>query len=182
MKTILLNNQTHYNSRDLTKLFATVLKEYKRVSFNFKFDTVRVKCIYRRTKDGFCGGYAYYHNNIVVMKLPKSKMPYDSDTFEQRIARTFHHELDHCRGMKHGEMIKDSSRRLDYIGAEFHIKENGVKAKPVKTTDTKIESLLKRKKSWESKRKRCETALKKLAKQIKYYEKKKSQQIPAETV
>lgn len=174
MKTkIQLENHTNYLSRDLKKLFTLVVNEYKRTRFNFKFNTVRVKCIYRRKKDSFCGGYAYYNNNLVVMKLPKVKSGYyQTETFEQNIARTFMHECDHCRGMKHGEMPDDKYRDVSFIPTDLIVKEKAEPKKVKKTIDDKVNALLVRKENWEAKLKRCENALKKINTKIKYYEKK----------
>jgi hypothetical protein len=174
MKTIQLTNQTHYNSRDLTKLFTIALAFYKRTAFDFKFTTVKVKCIYRRKHDGFCGGYAYYNNNFICMKLPKIKKGYDGETFEQTIMRTFLHELDHCRGRKHGDMPNDKHRNISFIPDGYSIKEKEPKVKKKKTDDDKIAALIKRKKSWKTKMKRAETAMKKIDKQIVYYNRKRN--------
>jgi L-lysine 2,3-aminomutase len=106
------------------------------------------------------------------MKLPKIKKGYDGETFEQTITRTFIHELDHCRGMKHGEMPDDRKRNISYLPADLIVGEKKAKVKVKKTADDKITVLLKRKKTWETKFKRANTALKKIAKQIKYYQKK----------
>ena len=172
MKTIIINNKTHYFTKDLEKIFKEVLVKYKRVTFDFKFKTVRVTCIYRKTKDGFCGGYAWYNDNEVVMKLPKIKMGYGSDTFEQRLARTFHHELDHCRGKRHGDMVADKHRDVSYINDEFLVRVKKPIEKRKKTNEDKIKSIWKRIESWSSKKKRAENAIKKLTKQVKYYQKK----------
>lgn len=175
-KPIILTNKTHYNSKDLIKLFTLVFREYKRTAFNLKFPTIRITCEYRRIKDGFCGGYAYYNANYIEMRLPKIKAGYGNDTFEQNITRTFLHELDHCRGMKHGSMPNDLKRNISYLPADLIVREKKPKVKIKKTDDLKIQALLIRKKGWESKLKRCNTALKKIAKQIKYYEKKQQNQ------
>jgi len=173
MKTIKLDNRTHYFSKDLNKLFALVLKEYKRLNFDFKFKTVNVKCIYRKTKDGFCGGYAYYNNNFVCMKLSKERRGYGTDSFAQAIARTFHHELDHCKGLSHGNMKAEHHRDISYVAPDFLIREKKPAVKLKKTPDHKVTVLLERKKKWESKLKRCKNAITKIERQVKYYEKKK---------
>lgn len=174
MKTkILLENHTKYYSRDLKRLLTLTVNEYKRTRFNFKFPTVRVKCIYRKTKDSFCGGYAYYNHNVVVLKLPKIKSGYyKGESFEQNIARTFMHECDHCRGMKHGEMPDDKKRDVSFVPADIVIKEKEEPKKVKKTVDDKVNALLARKEKWEAKLKRCQNALKKINTSIKYYEKK----------
>lgn len=174
MKTkIDLENHTNYNSSDLKKLFSLVVNKYKRTRFNFKFDTLRIKCIYRKKKDGFCGGYAYYNNNLVVLKLPKVKTGYyEGETFEQNISRTLMHECDHCRGMKHGSMPDDKNRDVSFIPEDLIVRVKEKPKKVKKTDDDKINALLVRKKNWEAKLKRCENALKKINTKIKYYEKK----------
>lgn len=71
-----LKNNTQYFTKDLKKLFMLCLKSYKRTNFNFKHEVMNVTCNYRRIKDGFCGGYAYYNAPHVTMLLPKEDKPY----------------------------------------------------------------------------------------------------------
>ncbi len=171
--TVKLDNSTHYRSRDLAKLFMVVFQNYKRERPDFTRTSMFVGCIYRRTKDGFCGGYAYYNSGHVVMKLPKVKTErgYSSnDTFAQGIARTFHHELDHCYGLKHGNMVSEHIRNVKYI--DFDIAEKSKPQKKEKTDDIKIISLQERRKKWESKIKRAKTAIVKINRTLKYYDRK----------
>lgn len=176
-QSIILNNKTHYSSRDLKKLFGNLLKKYKKAHSDFFHKSVRITCIYNRYKDGFCGGYAYYNNNIVILKLPKEKIGYThhnglSDTFEQRLTRTFEHELDHCRGLKHRVMEKDSARDISHLDMSIVIGEKTKNKKNNNKSTDKLISLINRRKNWETKAKRAATALKKLNMSIKYYQKK----------
>jgi len=177
MSTILIRNQTHYYSKDIQKLFEACLREYRRLHFDFKFTSVNVRCIYRRTKDGFCGGYAWYNNNHVVMKLPKIKGSYGADTFEQRIARTFLHELDHCRGKSHGQMMSDKYRNVSFV-VGFDIREKKEPVKKKQDVSTKQGKLMEQKKRWESKMKRFKTAIIKINRRVKYYEKRMAADCP----
>lgn len=170
-KEIKLNNKTKFRSDDLSKLFQLCYLHYHRLN-NVKFSWVGVLCIYRRVKDGFCGGYAYYNHNHITMKLPKDKRPYGHDSFEQRLARTFLHELDHCRGLTHGGMMNDTHRNLSFLPSDIQVREYALKVKQIPTVNTKLESLFKRKAKWESKIKRGQTAIKKINRQVKYYERK----------
>jgi len=167
---ITLKNETKYRSKDLKMLFEICFKAYKQTNWNLKYDNINVRCIYRRTKDGFCGGYAWYNHNAVVMKLPKEKRPYEKDTFEQRIARTFLHELDHCKGLRHGSMMADSQRNISFLPADISVEPYKEPEKKTKEVADKVTVLLSRRKRWEGKLKRSQNAIRKINKQIKYYE------------
>lgn len=169
---IILTNKTNYSSRDLKKLFRLVAIDYKKKHFDFRFDSVRVRCIYRRIKDGFCGGYAYYNNNVVVMKLQKHPRSYGKKTFEQEIANTFHHELDHCRGRKHGEMISDHLR-VTPIDEHFRVTQRAEKKRPGKKSPLEmVEHIGKLLSQWQTKKRRADNAIRRLNKRQKYFLKK----------
>lgn len=177
---ITLTNRTKYLSRDIKKLLRLVAIDYKKRFFNFKFDEVIVKVIYRRKRDGFHGGYAYYGKNYVTIKVSKEYKDYAGVTFEQNMAQTFQHELDHCRGLKHGEMVQHDHLRVTPITREFkigmqkgytetsiEIKRSG-KAMPLQH----IERIGKLLRLWQTKKKRAENAIKKLQLKHRYYMKK----------
>jgi hypothetical protein len=202
MKTIKLTNKTDYFTRDLEKLFTLVLREYKRTTFDLKYTTLNVACVYRKRNDGTCNGYAWYNTNNIIVKLPKNynkkkltpfqkernaykdsiaeyvgvEIKPDGDTFEQHITRTFLHLIDICRGRTNGNIIDAQLRNISYLPDDLIVRVKQPPVKKKKTDDTKLNVLNDRMKKWESKLKRCETAIKKIAKQIKYYEKKKSLQ------
>jgi len=201
MKTIILNNKTRYFSKDLTKLFTLVLREYKRTTFDFKHKIVNVTCIYRRWNDRQCSGSVeYYNSNNILIKIPKnykkSKLSFsqqerinyknlieeyvgqeikeDGDTLEQSITRTFLHLLDFCRGRTNGKIISSELRDISYLPEDLIIREKKSPIKKKKTVDIKVTKLLERKKKWESKLMRCENAITKINRQVKYYEKKQN--------
>lgn len=170
---IKIDNRTEYRTDDLRRIFWAVLRDYHRRVYD-RPRTVHVTCEYRRFKDGFCGGYAYYNSGTVTMKLPKELTGYGGESAVARIARTFHHELDHCRGRRHGEMEPDRNRDVSCVeGLELRRKAPA-KAKPKATPDDKLEAMVTRRKRWESKAKRCTTAIRKLNRQIKAMERRRA--------
>lgn len=199
MKTVILTNNTEYFNKDLEKLFTLVLREYKRTAFDFKHKIVYVTCFYRKRNDRQSSGTAYYNRNHIVIKVPKNytkpkltlkeqeRIRYknlieeyvgtdikpDGDTLEQAITRTFLHLLDFCRRRTNGNIISPELRDISYLPEDLIIREKKPPLKKKKTDDNKITVLLERKKKWESKLKRCTTAIKKIEKQVKYYNKKK---------
>lgn len=97
------------------------------------------------------------------------------DTF--KLAHLFEHELAHCRGYKHKGMCSLNSwepRPGDYAYLDgFKVSAKFDKPKPV--IDCKVVRAARidaRIKTWETKLKRAETALKKLRRQQAYYQKK----------
>ena len=89
-----LVNHTHYLSSDLMRIFKLVVDDYAKNFFDWKHESLIIRCVYRRLRDGFCGGWAYYNNNQITLKLSKDYKPYSSlRTFEQELANTLHHEI-----------------------------------------------------------------------------------------
>lgn len=173
MKTIKLYNKTNYRESDLVRLLSICFEHYKRLN-PCKFTYVNVSCIYRKIKDGWCGGHAYIDSNNVTLKLPKQILKGSSGYYSiKEIANTFLHELDHCMGLRHGEMQADHKRDMSFLPLEdIQIREYAQPVKKIPTDHSKVDSLLNRKKKWESKIKRGQTAIKKINKQIRYYENK----------
>ncbi len=198
MQRISLVNRTDYNSRDLRAIFAAVLKQYHRS--HAKPERVNVVCEYRRKRDGFCGGYGWYDSyrmkimlpkepkdlvyaGIVVLKAEERVSQSNGDyTLVQRVARTFHHELDHLRGLRHSEMKPDRKRELpDLTGFQLRHRAPKKEAEVDRSPDAKIERLRARMKRWESKKKRAETAIKTITRKIRYYERRAAATPPPAT-
>jgi len=177
MRDITIDNRTVYREDDLRRIFSAVLRDYhRRVSERPR--TIVVRCVYRRLKDGFCGGYAHYNSGNVCLKLPKEPIIYQGEPAVERIARTLHHELDHCRGLRHGEMTHDANRDLSCVTGLTLRKRSLAKPKATPTPDDKLTRLIERRKRWETKAKRCESALRKLTRQIRGYERRAAAATP----
>lgn len=173
MSRIAIYNKTKYQNRDIRRIVSTVMKEYWRT--HTKPERVSITCIYRRVRDGFCGGYAYYNSGVVVLKISKDADRVHScrkdDDPAMNIARTLLHELCHCRGLKHGDMAKDETFNVEYVRGFFLRFRQEPKPKE-RTDEAKIIQLYDRKKRWFTKAKRAETAIRKINKSLHYYERK----------
>lgn len=170
-----IDNETPYSTRDLRKLFTAVFRNYQKKHLNPP--RIRVYCYMSKSQDpNWCSGYAYLNSTRLALGLPRAQDGYGEDTFSQRIARTLLHELDHCRGLSHGDMnIRGNLHGQKYDVspyAHFAIKKRLSVSLPPPSTKDKIQKLLTKRKKWESKLKRAKTAISKLDKQTRYYTRK----------
>lgn len=191
-----LINETQFLAKDLKKFFAIVLKNHNSKSLVKKVEVVTVKCINSRKN---VLTYEYVSNGMITMKLPKeialynqsdslrvlndttgifeeaSEERFGKESFEIQVAKFFQSALKASRGnytpRYWSDILKNES--VDYLPANLKIREKNPVVKVKKTPDTKLVALKALRKNWESKMKRCENAIKKLDKKIKYYEKKK---------
>lgn len=180
-KKITLDNRTEYRSDDILRIANAVMLGYHKA--HATPETLRLKCIYRRIRDGFCGGYAYYNDNLVILKLSKDVDKVyerkEGDDQAMNIARTILHELAHCRGLRHGDMRinggHDSKFDVEYVrGFPVRMKAE-TKPAPAPTDQDKVAKLQARRKRWTAKVKRAETAIKKIDRALRYYERKAQQ-------
>lgn len=186
-KSINLTNKTHYLSKDLKRFFATILKRYRKTDYDLKFETFNIECTYSRK--GVVTSEAWLGQNRMVLKMPKEIALFNKssklrninsdfgifddvsgkESFEEAVAMNFMWCLDIARGIN-----KQMQRDVSFVNTDDKLKI-GSKAPVIKlkkNDSIKLTTLQKRAKVWESKMKRCENALAKLNKQIKYYQKK----------
>src|SRR5262245_9182223 len=174
---LVIDNQTAWDTRALRTVFLKVINE------NIKFEGpllhgIKARVVY--TRRGGYSGYAFYHSGRMTIRLPH---PTRSRSTETRlpmldiyhVAHLVEHELAHCRGYKHKGMCglngwkNAKASYYPYLdGLTIGLKAE--KPKPVvDKTAVKTERIAARIKSWETKLKRAENALKKLRKQQRYY-------------
>ena len=180
MKKVMIDNRTSYRTDDLLRIANAVMREYHKTYTTP--ETLRLTCIYRRIRDGFCGGEGWYYSNRVTLKLSKDvdkvKSRGESDDQAMNIARTILHELAHCRGLRHGDMGEggrdDHRYNVEYV-REFPVREKAQpKAKPAPSIEDKLERLEARRKKVEARIKRAQNALRKVLKSIQYYQRRKA--------
>lgn len=195
-KEVELVNETHYLAKDLKKIIAVIFKHYKKHNFSPKVkacNLVKVKCVYSRKNIVNCEANA--SNNFIKLKLPKEVQLFNRseklrkanhnigildddskdegfglESFEARVAKCIVWSLDFNLQNINREF---KSINVDFLPKDIKIGEKQPQVKEKKTVDTKLIALQKLKANWERKLKRCENAIDKLDKKIKYYEKKK---------
>jgi predicted SprT family Zn-dependent metalloprotease len=136
---------------------------------------LHVKVVYNRQVDqGSCSGHAWFHSWSLTLKLPSQVV----DRVD--MAMVIAHELAHTLGYKHQDMTgvalwnrTGNWRELYCWADELPLEKMAPKRKP-KGTDLQLiryQRLLASQARWETKAKRAKTALTKLHKQRRYYEK-----------
>lgn len=191
-----LTNETLFLAKDLKKFFAIVLKHYNVTQFNVnkKIEVASVKCVVSRKNDLT---YEYFNQGMITMKLPKEVALYNQsdslrnlndtsgifeeadeakfgkDSFEVKLAKYFLSALKVSRGVIGRQYDSDiENENVSFLPPSLKIRSKQPAVKAKKTPDVKLKTLKNLKKNWESKMKRCQNAIKKLDKKIKYYEKK----------
>jgi hypothetical protein len=176
----ILKNTSAYDDAVLRKIIcathAYMVKLEGRKAPNW--DNLRIKV---RSKEYGWSGQSYYHGN-------GRGWGHDWDVFFSLspnmtvwgIVTAVYHELMHTYGYKHADyndipykecakVFPDNPKAVTWNKPP---KAPKPKAEKPPAWIAKYESAVKRKKAWETKKKRAETALKKINKTIKYYEKK----------
>lgn len=177
-----LDNQTEWDTKELKELCKAVMK-HEEISQTRQY----IKVIYKK-RTGYSeeryGGYAYYNRKWVKMTVPRpqvrkqvvsedgstkiAEVPHEFNA--ERFAQVLTHELGHNRGLRHKDM--PYSNRLDckYV-KDFKVGLAKPKKKPKRDLkQERYDKVLKQIKSWETKKKRAENALKKYNTKKKYYE------------
>lgn len=157
-------NHTSYKTSDLR----AVLKRTHRKFYNTHGKLSYVNVVVKPGRNSGVSGYAWYHQHDVVLKISNK---YEPDV--ACVARVAYHEMLHCIGWKHEDMADRHQYALDVSFVEGMCISKVVKEK--KSAPTVIDNISKlesRKKTWLSKLKRAENAIKKIDKKIKYYKNK----------
>ena len=162
---IRIRNNTHWATRDLRRFVAKVAKREG-------MKTVRVTFVYNRQVYDRCSGYAWYHTDRSVIRIPSERVD------KRSLALVLAHEFGHNQGLKHKDMRGDS--RYQWVGnwreryawaEELALEKSQPKRKPRKTANDKLAHALKMVAAWKTKAKRTETMLKKWERKVRYYEK-----------
>lgn len=155
---IKIKNDTEYETRNLRKIISRCIKT----------DGPRAETkmdIHIRPSKKYLSGYAYLNSNFVCMRIPSTG---EIDTV--RFTQIFIHELQHCRGEVHREMVKSKTIDAGWAKA-FPIQKRPVKIKPVADLKSKrYETAKSRVSKYEIKMKRMATLLKKWKRKVTYYE------------
>jgi hypothetical protein len=189
-----VDNKTDYSTRELRLIFHQVVRDLLKKRPSWKADWKRYGGDYivktsNRLKDDFTSGHAFAgglgprwwshtHKRAHNMHLSIAR-----NVSVAKLAATFEHELYHSFGVgDHGDFppgvnscnpepfahypeLLGLPERLSYV-------EKATKPKATKQELQlgRIEKLLGREKSWVTKQRRTETALKKIRKSLKHYE------------
>jgi len=171
-------NKTQYDTNALRSLLTEVHNLVSKTEGRLKtWGGLRVKVVTGR--NGRISGYAYLTGHFMRLRIPKPEThpkPHD-------IAYLMEHELMHCYGYKHSQMgvcrrgWATAAERYKWADEMFP-QGIPVKTPKVRVTPDKADIQEKRYlrvvaqvKTWTTKLKRAQTAIKKLAVRRRYYEK-----------
>lgn len=176
-----IKNLTLLNTKDLRKLIKRSLNEFNSYYFikHSQSTELHVKIIYKKeSKRGqWIGGYAWYNTRSIVIKIPIPLKELNGECC-YKLVQVIFHELEHCEGKRHRDMRNHHITPYPTDWAReytIHSKEVKLSVKsPSNKVIDKINTLEGRKKSWVSKLKRSQNAIKKINTQLKYYEKRKA--------
>lgn len=166
-----VNNKTDWDTRDLRRVFTAVLQENRKHEGPFA-RTLNITVVPARY-GGYYSGYAYFNTGSMRLRLPRPKHG-ALDVF--KLAHLFEHELAHCRGYRHKGMCTLNDWRHakpeSYPGLiGMTVRATPPKVRPkVDHRQRRYARTLAKIKSWKTKAKRAATALKKLERQRRYYE------------
>ena len=174
-------NRTNWSTRSIWKLLTTALKIDEKIEGKFKErKDLEVLIVYSNKRywgapEHRFSGHAYYYGSWMKIRVPREKI--DSRLF----ARTFWHELYHCRGFRHNQMQSIGGRFLDMKNLEkddwaleYSIVPKKEKSRPkvdlqlkryecvletLKIKTSQLKKLQKQIKKWSQKRKYYESAL-----------------------
>lgn len=191
---------------DIKRLLTRTLNEYEKVEG--RFPDYQRKRLEVEVTTGRFSGYAYYNSSYAKVRIPKTEPDFPpwwkKEDFEkpenqkfieqqergyqkmvanmsEKIAKTFMHELDHCKGYHH-ESMPEGQYCMHYdteFARQYNIRPKVVQARPkrdlqreryehalemVKQAEKRIEKLT-------TDTKRAKTILKKWESKVKYYEK-----------
>jgi len=166
-----IENRTHWDTAHLTAFIKRVAAEEldparrKALKVNFQYN--------RQTDNGSCSGRASCPGHHAIIMLPRKTV----DRID--LAHVIAHELAHTRGMEHRQMTNNPTYnrvgnwREIYAWAEgLSLDRKQPKVKPrVGVQALRYNRVLASEKAWTTKLKRAQTALAKLRKKRRYYEK-----------
>ena len=162
-----IENNSHWDSEDIRRLVRLCVKKSAIDKESLRYVIVETG----RRKYGGIGysGTAYRFGRRITMRVPMpSKTTFDTKQFSQIMM----HELDHIRGLSHGDMIEHNRIDVSWVD-DFEVKPRQPKPKKVRNLkQERYEHVLKLIKKNERKLKSTQTRLKSLYKKKRYYEKK----------
>lgn len=168
-----INNKTTFSTRDLRKVFTIGFREWHK--HHIKPRRIFVNVTWARRDN--IHGTAWIGGTTINMMIPKRiRKALEMESFHKHdLISVFMHEVDHCSGTDHYDMAFRNKYCPDYDKTKFEgitIRNLGLKApKPKPTTGDKMLQIAQRLKRWQSKEKRAQTAIKKLQRQLKHYQK-----------
>ena len=179
-------NETDWDTKNLKKIFLLCLNKVRKVEGRYKtaFDCPKVYIRYNR-RHWWIGGYAYYHSNVMTIKLPRDANYWDMGNlygdkktdFSQTIAATYIHELGHNLGEKHHGGINTIEHCfMDWIKQNIGSEKYPI-VKRIKVDKPKLDMRVKRYQlalnnfeRAETRFKRAKTLWKKWMNKVKYYQ------------
>ena len=103
-----VDNHTEYGTRYLRGIFAKCLSEIRKTETRSLLSRMRVEVRYIHSRSyAWVSGYAYYHRNFVLMRVPRpgpmkdGVPPFFGPGVLRSIAKVFIHEVGHCLGKRH---------------------------------------------------------------------------------
>lgn len=166
-------NKTDWNTSDLRRVFALVLKRWNQID-DRKVNTKRLKniTVVNSRWRTYISGHAYLNSGTMRLRLPKEAIDV------KQLAFLFEHELAHCAGYEHARMGPLNSWKLvgsgryDYVAGILVRKKEPKAAKPRPDVQiVRYQSALKTLARWQTKAKRASTGIKTYRAKVRYYEK-----------
>lgn len=191
MKTkIDLRNSTGWRNDDLLKIVTSAIDTYNtRVTRLDALFGWRVEVKPKKYMQGL-RGYGYYNSRHFALYVPDVRTTIDKKhvrdevTGKWRTVRTKGpgtvnavdvwlvavHEIDHCRGARHGDMPHFRNELLPAWVESFVVRPKAERIVRKPTRTDKIAAIERRIKRLETKRKRIESAIKRARRELKYQE------------
>jgi len=175
-----LDNRTHYDTAALRSLLCAVhTGEAGHRGRLRTWDTLVVRIRYRRQGNRKYTGHAFLNGRKSVLSVPRGQL----DILE--FAALWRHELWHLYGLRHRDYTPtvlyckpESVVGMVEPGTLVEVAPTKKVVSPDDERTARVKSLVDRLKRWESKRKRAETAITKIRRSLRYYER----QIPVSSI
>ena len=165
MKKFILNNRTHWSSRDLRQFVYFGLQD-KGVIDQADNQQWTIVIMYGRSR-GDITGVAWPRLYKIQLNIPKATIPM------VRLGQVFEHEIDHMLGLNHRDMAPHFELEVPWVEGEV-IRRATAQRKPArqecsKKKENRCRVLLT---TWERKLKQAERKVRKYRGKVRYYDKK----------
>lgn len=167
-------NKTQWATRDLRRIFSAVLRDSNKWEGKLN-GAVRVTVVHSRT--GSFSGYAYLNSTVMRLRVPTPDSLKGAALDVFKLAYLFEHELAHCRGYVHEDMVGLNSWKCATETNYRYVAGMTVAAKPPPKAKPKADVQVTRYlrvvagiDKRERERAKLERALSKLAAKRRYYE------------